>query len=51
MAKDKKKSTVEIRNKKAGFEYEFLEHFTAGIVLNGTEHKSIRAGQASLVHK
>ena len=49
MAKDKKKSTVEIRNKKAGFEYEFLEHFTAGIVLNGTEIKSIRAGKASLV--
>ena len=49
MAKEKKKSTVEIRNKKAGFEYEFLEHFTAGIVLNGTEIKSIRAGKASLV--
>ena len=49
MAKEKKKSTVEIRNKKAGFEYEFLEHFTAGIVLYGTEIKSIRAGKASLV--
>lgn len=49
MAKEKKKSTVEIRNKKAGFEYEFLERFTAGIVLNGTEIKSIRAGKASLV--
>lgn len=45
----KKKSTVEIRNKKASFEYEFLEHFTAGIVLYGTEIKSIRAGRASLV--
>lgn len=44
-----KKSTVEIRNKKAGFEYEFIESFTAGIVLNGTEIKSIRAGKASLV--
>ena len=49
MAKEKKKSTVEIRNKKAGFEYEFLEHFTAGIVLYGTEIKSIREGKASLV--
>ena len=48
MAKKDKKSTVEIRNKKAGFEFEFLESFTAGIVLNGTEIKSIRAGKASL---
>lgn len=45
----KAKSKIEIKNKKAGFEYEFLEHFTAGIVLNGTEIKSIRAGKASLV--
>ena len=49
MAKEKKKSTVEIRNKKAGFEYEFLEHFTAGIVLYGTEIKSIRAGKQTHV--
>ena len=49
MAKEKKKSTVEIRNKRAGFEYEFLETFTAGVVLYGTEIKSIRAGKASLV--
>ncbi len=45
----KAKSKIEIKNKKAGFEYEFIEHFTAGIVLNGTEIKSIRAGKASLV--
>ena len=44
-----KKPRIEIRNKKAGFEYEFLENYTAGIVLNGTEIKSIRAGKASLV--
>ena len=44
-----KTNKVEIRNKKASFEYEFLEHFTAGIVLNGTEIKSVRAGKASLV--
>lgn len=46
---EKKKAKVEIRNKKAGFEYEFLEHYTAGIVLSGTEIKSIREGKASLV--
>ncbi|MBP5210695.1 MAG: SsrA-binding protein SmpB [Bacteroidales bacterium] len=45
----KAKSKIEIKNKKASFEYEFLEHFTAGIVLSGTEIKSIRAGKASLV--
>lgn len=45
----KKKSRIEIRNKKAGFEFEFLENFTAGIVLSGTEIKSIREGKASLV--
>ncbi|MDD6103195.1 MAG: SsrA-binding protein SmpB [Bacteroidales bacterium] len=44
----KAKSKVEIKNKKASFEYEFLETFTAGIVLSGTEIKSIRAGKASL---
>ena len=49
MAKEKKKPRVEIRNKKAGFEYEFIETFTAGIVLWGTEIKSIREGKASLV--
>ncbi|MBQ7221888.1 MAG: SsrA-binding protein SmpB [Bacteroidales bacterium] len=45
----KAKSKIEIKNKKASFEYEFLEHLTAGIVLSGTEIKSIRAGKASLV--
>ncbi len=45
----KAKSKVEIRNKKASFEYEFIETFTAGIVLTGTEIKSIRAGKASIV--
>ena len=44
----KAKSKVEIKNRKASFEYEFLETFTAGIVLSGTEIKSIRAGKASL---
>lgn len=44
----KAKSNIEIKNKKASFEYEFIESFTAGIVLTGTEIKSIRAGKASL---
>lgn len=39
---------VNINNKKASFEYEFLEQYDAGIVLVGTEIKSIRAGKASL---
>ena len=43
------KSPVNIRNKKASFEYFFVETFTAGIVLTGTEIKSIRLGKASLV--
>ncbi|MBI2279066.1 MAG: SsrA-binding protein SmpB [Bacteroidetes bacterium] len=40
---------ISIKNKKAKFEYEFLETFTAGIQLTGTEIKSIRAGKASIV--
>lgn len=45
----RKKSPIQIRNKKASFEYYFIETFTAGIVLTGTEIKSIRQGKASLV--
>ena len=45
----RKKSPVQIKNKKASFEYFFVETFTAGIVLTGTEIKSIRLGKASLV--
>src|SRR5574344_2130025 len=44
-----KKSPINIKNKKASFDYFFLETFTAGIVLTGTEIKSIRLGKASLV--
>jgi len=40
---------INIKNKKAWHEYEFIEHFTAGMQLTGTEIKSIRAGKASLV--
>lgn len=45
----RKKSPVNIRNKKASFEYFFVDTYTAGIVLTGTEIKSIRQGKASLV--
>lgn len=44
-----KQSLVNIKNKRASFDYEFVDTFTAGIVLTGTEIKSIRAGKASLV--
>jgi SsrA-binding protein len=40
---------IDIRNKKASFDYEFIEKFTAGIVLTGTEIKSVRLGKASIV--
>lgn len=39
---------ISIRNKKAGYEYFLLEQFTAGLVLTGTEIKSIREGKANL---
>ncbi|MDD6364875.1 MAG: SsrA-binding protein SmpB [Bacteroidales bacterium] len=45
----KAKSNIEIKNRRASFDFEFLETFQAGIVLSGTEIKSIRAGKASLV--
>ena len=39
---------MEIKNKKAYFDYEILESFEAGIVLKGTEIKSIRDGKVNL---
>jgi SsrA-binding protein len=45
----RKKSPVQIKNKKASFEYFLVDTYTAGIVLTGTEIKSIRLGKASLV--
>jgi len=42
-------SNINIKNKRASFDYEFIETYTAGIVLTGTEIKSIRLGKASLV--
>ncbi len=41
-------NNINIKNKKARFEYELLDKFTAGIVLAGTEIKSIRNGKASI---
>ena len=44
-----KAKDINIQNKKARFNYEISDTFTAGMVLTGTEIKSIRAGKASLV--
>lgn len=49
MASKKGSTRLQIVNRRASFDYEFLETFTAGIVLVGTEIKSVRAGKASLV--
>ena len=48
MAKKSKDKSIFISNRKARFEYELLEVFTAGIQLQGTEIKSLRAGNANL---
>lgn len=40
---------LNIRNKRAKFEYHLMDHFTAGIQLKGTEIKSIRLGKASIL--
>ena len=47
--KEKISNNIQIKNKRATFDYELLDTFTAGIVLTGTEIKSIRLGKASLV--
>jgi SsrA-binding protein len=43
-----KQSNINIKNRKAKFEYELIEKFIAGIQLVGTEIKSIRGGKANL---
>ncbi len=40
---------IDIKNKKAWHDFEIIDKFVAGIVLTGTEIKSLRAGKASLV--
>ena len=44
-----KQSPINIKNKRATFDYELVETFTSGIMLTGTEIKSIRLGKVSLV--
>ena len=39
---------IQIKNRKASFEYHFIETYIAGIVLKGTEIKSLREGKANL---
>ena len=46
---DKRKVNINIKNKRATFDYVISDTYTAGIVLTGTEIKSIRLGKASLV--
>ena len=48
MAKEKTQNKIRIKNKRVSFEYFVIDTFTAGIVLTGTEIKSIRDGKASL---
>lgn len=48
MANQVEKNIIEIRNKKASFEYFLVQTYTAGIVLCGSEIKSIRMGKANL---
>ena len=50
MGKDKVKfsGSISIKNRKASYEFEFIDKYTAGIVLKGTEIKSIRMGKVNL---
>lgn len=48
MSKETIQKHVDIRNRRASFEFHFLETFTAGMVLTGTEIKSIRQGKINL---
>lgn len=48
MEKKKQQPTINIKNKRASFEYSFIEKYIAGIQLTGTEIKSIRANKANI---
>lgn len=48
MSKDRFSNNINIRNRQATFEYELLDKYIAGIVLTGTEIKSIREGKVNL---
>ena len=41
-------NNINIKNRRANFDYEIIETFTAGMVLTGTEIKAIRLGKAGL---
>ncbi|WP_192821131.1 SsrA-binding protein SmpB [Rufibacter sp. LB8] len=46
--KDRLQKSVNISNRRASYEYQFLAKYTAGIMLKGTEIKSIREGNVNL---
>jgi len=46
--KERFSNDIQIKNRKAGYEYEFIEKLEAGIILKGTEIKSLREGKASI---
>lgn len=48
MASERFSKSLNIRNKQAGFNYELLEKFIAGLVLTGTEIKSVREGKVNM---
>ncbi len=48
MPKERNKNKIEITNRRAPYEYHFEQEYEAGIMLTGTEIKSIRAGNANL---
>jgi SsrA-binding protein len=48
MSKERFSNTINIRNRQASYEYELLDKFICGMVLRGTEIKSIREGKVNL---
>jgi SsrA-binding protein len=48
MAEKPKQELVNLKNKKASYEFEFIDKFIAGIMLTGTEIKSVRQGKVNL---
>ncbi|MCU0428963.1 MAG: SsrA-binding protein SmpB [Cytophagaceae bacterium] len=48
MAKEKFDKNIQIRNRRASFDYHFIDTYIAGLCLTGTEIKSIRLGNANL---
>ena len=48
MTNERFSKNISIRNKRASFEYSFIDTYIAGIVLSGTEIKSIRQGNVNL---